>query len=230
MIEMILLLYSFAVITGIGAWVLQHATSGWEIFLAALFAPVSFHLAAKILKTIGQVFVPTRDSEVVLGEEIKSEHADQDTKHVAVTEDGTVITAVKEKAETGSSRIDVDRRLFLKLIGSAGLSVFMMSIFTQKAHAAFFGSLPGSSAIQIKNTLGEKIDPSQEHPTDGYEVTEIDDASAPAYYGFVNATGSWYITREASDGSYRYAKGSSSFTTNWTGRAILSYDYYNNVF
>ena len=132
--------------------------------------------------------------------------------------------------ETGPSRIDVDRRLFLKLIGSAGFSVFMMSIFTSKAHASFFGSLPGSSAIQIKDSSGTKIDPSQEHATDGYEVSEIDDASAPAYYGFMNASGAWYITREASDGSYRYAKGSSSFSTNWTGRAALSYDYYNNVF
>jgi hypothetical protein len=225
MIEMVLLLYSFTVITSIGAWVLQRASSGWEIFLATLFAPVSLHLAARILKIIGQVFIPSRETvEVPAHTGTTLSQISSDPKKVPEE----AIATLQE--ESGPSRIDVDRRLFLKLIGSAGFSVFMMSIFTSKAHASFFGSLPGSSAIQIKDSSGTKIDPAQEHATDGYEVTEIDDASAPAYYGFVNATGAWYITREASDGSYRYAKGSSSFSTNWTGRAALTYDYYYNVF
>jgi hypothetical protein len=175
------------------------------------------------------VFVPSRESAAPQAAPAQQHSQSQEQSHVVTTPEEAIATLQVED-ETAPSRIDVDRRLFLKLIGSAGFSVFMMSIFTSKAHASFFGSLPGSSAIQIKDSTGTKIDPSQEHPTDGYEVTEIDDASAPAYYGFLNASGSWYITREASDGSYRYTKGSSNFSTNWTGRAGLTYDYYSNVF
>jgi hypothetical protein len=223
MIEMVLMLYSFTIITGIGAWVLQHADSGLDILLATLFAPVSFHLAARILKTVGRVFVPARTEE--------PDHSSIVAENIPITPatEGA-IPLVADTSDPERAKIDIDRRLFLKLIGSAGLSVFLMSIFTKRAHAAFFGSLPGTSAIKIKDTAGNEIDPAQEHPTDAYEIAEIDDASAPAYYGFVDATGAWYITREASDGSYRYAKGTSSFSTNWTGRAALSYGYYNDVF
>lgn len=124
---------------------------------------------------------------------------------------------------------DVDRRMFIKLIGSAGISIFLLSIFTQKAHGAFFGSVPGPGTIALKDTTGVKIDPAVEHPTDKYKISELDDSS-PAYYGFLDKDGAWFILKEDSSGTYRYVKGSSSFSTNWTGRAGLTYDYYHNVF
>lgn len=125
---------------------------------------------------------------------------------------------------------DFDRRMFLKLIGSAGLSVFFFSLFTKKAEAAFFGSVPGPGTVSLKDTAGTKIDPAVKQPTDGYKISEIDDASSPAYYGFVDKTGAWFIQKEDSSGAYRYTKGSSSFSTNWTGRAGLSYDYFDVIF
>lgn len=125
---------------------------------------------------------------------------------------------------------DMNRRLFLKLIGGAGASAFLFSIFTDKAHASFFGSMPVPGAMTVKDSSGNAIDPAEKQPTDGYEISEIDDAASPAYYGFVHKTGAWYISQEGSTGSYRYAKGPSDFPTAWTNRATLTYDYFDNVF
>lgn len=125
---------------------------------------------------------------------------------------------------------DGDKRLFLKLIGSTGFSLLLMALFTKKAQAAFFGSVPGPGVVAIKDSAGNKIDPAEKNPTDGYEITEIDDAGSPAYYGFVKKTGAWYVMLEDSSGGYRYAKGSNNFSVNWAGRALLSYDYFDVVF
>jgi hypothetical protein len=56
--------------------------------------------------------------------------------------------------------------------------------------------------------------------------SEMDTTS---YYGFLTTTGAWYIMKDTGT-SYRYAKGDSDYPTAWTGRAALTYDYYNEVF
>lgn len=127
------------------------------------------------------------------------------------------------------TNLDIDKRAFIKLIGSAGLSVFLLSIFTKNAQAAFFGSVPGPGTVALKDTTGAQIDPAKHHPTDGYKISQLDD-SVPAYYGFTEKGGAWFIMREDASGNYRYAKGASSFSTNWTNRASLTYDYFENVF
>ena len=144
----------------------------------------------------------------------------------------TVITPTKiiTDSQEKSDILDGDKRLFLKLIGSAGASMLFMALFTKKAQAAFFGSVPGPGTVSIKDSAGNKIDPAEAHPTDGYEITEIDDASSPSYYGFLKKNGYWYIMREDSSGAYRYTKGTSDFSTNWTNRASLTYDYFNSIF
>lgn len=135
---------------------------------------------------------------------------------------------LKKTPVTKLPKIDIDRRQFLKLIGSAGLTVFMFSIFAKKAQAAFFGSVPGPGTVAVKDSGGNLVDPAISTPTDGYKITEIDD-STPAYYGYLDKAGKWFIMKE-STGAYRYVKGASSFTTNWTNRAALSYDYFDAVF
>ncbi len=62
-------------------------------------------------------------------------------------------------------------------------------------------------------------------PLDGYKVTDIDDS----YFGYLKSDGSWYIMRESS-GTYRYVKGDSDYSTAWTGRGELSYQYFNVIF
>ena len=141
-----------------------------------------------------------------------------------------VLVPTSVTTEEGFQIADNDKRLFLKLIGSAGFSLLFMAMFTKKAQPSFFGSVPGPGVVAVKNIAGEKIDPAEAHPTDGYEVAEIDDATSPAYYGFLKKTGAWYIMKEDSAGAYRYTKGTTSFSTNWTGRAGLTYDYFNSIF
>ncbi len=141
-----------------------------------------------------------------------------------------VITPTQIISDPNSPIADNDKRLFLKLVGSAGFSLLFMAMFTKKAQAAFFGSVPGPGTVAIKNSAGVQIDPAEAHPTDGYEITEIDDTSSPAYYGFLKKNGYWYIMKEDSAGAYRYSKGTTSFTTNWTNRAGLTYDYFNSIF
>lgn len=126
---------------------------------------------------------------------------------------------------------DDNRRVFLKLIGSTGLSLIFMAVLGKKsAQAAFFGSVPGPGTVAVKNIAGEVIDPAEKQSTDGYEISEVDDSGATSYYGFVHKTGAWYITKEDASGGYRYAKGPSAFSTSWTGRAGLTYDYFDAVF
>jgi hypothetical protein len=126
---------------------------------------------------------------------------------------------------------DPERRKFLKLIGAAGGSLFLLTVFgTKKAEASFFGSMPGPGTIAVKNTTGNTIDPAEKKPTDGYSITEIDDTTDDVYYGFVNKDGAWYIQKESSSGGHRYAKGSSSFSVSWAIRSGLTYNYFNEVF
>lgn len=137
---------------------------------------------------------------------------------------------LKQTATEKLPRIDIDRRQFLKLISSAGLSLFLFSIFAKKAQAAFFGSVPGPGTVALKDTSGVQIDPAIKTPTDGYNISQVDD-STPAYYGFVDKSGNWYIMQEDdTTGNFRYTKGTSGFSTNWTNRATLTYDYFDAVF
>lgn len=122
------------------------------------------------------------------------------------------------------------KRKFIKIIGGSGLGILLLAIFKPKsAEAAFFGSVPGPGTVAIKDSNDNKIDPAIKSPTDAYGVTEIDD-SVPSYYGFVNKDGAWYITKENNDGSYRYNKGTGSFSSNWSNRAGLTYDYFDATF
>lgn len=66
-----------------------------------------------------------------------------------------------------------------------------------------------------------------------YRVVDKDDDASPNYYGFVDSIGNWYILKEtvsAGADTYRYCKGGSDYSTNWTNRASLTYDYFDLVF
>ena len=184
------------------------ATRYTDLIISVLFFPLFIYFASRVF--------PRRSKAIDLPKEVVL------TK-VEMEESGQVTKLKKEG-------VDIDRRNFLKLIGTAGLSLFIFSMFTKKAEAAFFGSVPGPGTVSIKDSSGNKIDPAEKKPMDGYSISEIDD-SVIAYYGFTNKTGNWFIMQEDTDtGAFRYIKGSSSFSTNWTNRESLTYDYFDNIF
>ena len=122
----------------------------------------------------------------------------------------------------------------MKRIGSVGLGILAYSILNpREAGAAFFGSVPGPGTVAIKDTTDTKIDPAISSPTDAFGISEIDDGD-PAYYGFINKAGYWYILQEdetAGDFSYRYLKGGpDDFPAKWEGRGGWTYEYFNQIF
>ena len=134
------------------------------------------------------------------------------------------------QAESGSIA-DIDKRTFLKLIGTAGISFFLFSLFNRRSELSFFGKKEsGSGTTTLQDPEGNKVNPARQQPTDSYTISEIDDEYI-SYYGFTDKEGAWFIMREdPDDGSFRYTKGDSNFPGNWTNRKDVKYDYFNNVF
>lgn len=142
---------------------------------------------------------------------------------------------VGRQAETGKreniSITDIDKRAFLKMIGGTGLILFVMSIFNKNAGGLFPGIAPaGQGLTLLKDTAGNKIDPAQNQPLDGYRISEVDD-SIISFYGFINKNGAWFIMQgDADTGSFRYTRGNSDFPNNWARRENLNYDYFYKLF
>jgi len=124
------------------------------------------------------------------------------------------LTKIKPIEGEVEGEFDQERRKFLRIIGSAGASLFFLSIFTKKAQAAFFGSVPGPGTVALKDKAGAQIDPAVKQPTDGYKIAKIDDAGAVSYFGFLDKEGKWFIQKEDA-GDYQYASGDSGFSTSW---------------
>lgn len=140
------------------------------------------------------------------------------------------VAATADDTTAQEGVVDFDRRTFLKIIGAAGLSLFVFSILSRKSEMPFFGKIIGPSTTSLTDIEGNKINPAEKLPLDGYQISEIDD-SIIAYYGFINNGGAWFIMREDTDtSSFRYAKGDNHFPDNWSRREKLKFDYYHNVF
>lgn len=214
-----ILIYNTIVTAILGITGLLTASTSTERLFALLFIPLTFYFIAKSI----QAMTP-KQSGLKSTSKSLAQTTSKPTSSYQEAEEGEVVRDFKIS--------DNDKRLFLKLIGSSGMGLFLMSIFTKKSHAAFFGSVPGPGTVAIKDTSGNQIDPAEKQPTDGYEISELDETDVTySYYGFVHKDGAWYIAREdKTTGSYRYAKGASAFSTNWTGKAGLSYGYFDATF
>ena len=179
------------------------ATNYIQLGIAIVFYPL---LAYFVLKTFPRKAVPI--PVVIVQEPVSAPKSERESVGIA----------------------DIDKRAFLKLIGGVGLSLFLFSLFSKKAEGLFFKNLPSQGLVTLQDTGGNKIDPSQHQPTDGYRISEIDDDTI-TFYGFTNKDGAWFIMREDTDtGSFRYVRGDVNLASNWSNRKNLSYDYYNNVF
>jgi hypothetical protein len=127
------------------------------------------------------------------------------------------------------SKVDLDRRDFLKMIGTAGISIFLYNLVFRRDALPLFGGSTSSNPLALKNAQGEVINPAERSPTQGYYISQIDD-SPTGYFGFINNLGQWFIMRQDPNNAYRYTRGDKDFTSNWEARAKLAYDYFDNVF
>jgi len=51
------------------------------------------------------------------------------------------------------------------------------------------------------------------------------------YWGFLSKFGDYFIQEQNdTNGTYRFYKGSSDYTTAWAGRESLTYDYFDAIF
>jgi hypothetical protein len=136
--------------------------------------------------------------------------------------------AIQVEEEVQSDSFDLDKRAFLKLLGAAGMSFFFFSLFKGRGTPLGLGSSGGATIIE--NTSGQKINPAEKKPTDGYYISEIDDGDI-SFFGYINTEGAWYIMRQDNHStSIRYVRGESDFAGSWSRRSDLSYDYFHNIF
>jgi hypothetical protein len=90
-----------------------------------------------------------------------------------------------------------------------------------------------NTLVRLKLGADGSIALATEDPLTPYKITDKDDDASPNYFGFTKKDGSWYIMKEtvsAGADTYRYVAGTEDYTTNWTNRASLSYDYFYATF
>lgn len=215
------LVYNLLIIGAIFSTSLAGAKSIPQFLIPLLLLPLIYHLGSEVIK-------PTRRRKLSDPALYASNLTTQASQQLSNSDSTTILEG---QALEPNSISDDNRRLFLKLIGSTSLSILFMAVIGKgSAKAAFFGSVPGPGTVSIKDSTGTAIDPAILQPTDGFEISEVDDSGTTSYYGFVHKTGAWYITKEDSAGAFRYAKGASDFATGWSDRTTLTYDYFDNVF
>ena len=74
------------------------------------------------------------------------------------------------------------------------------------------------------NDLQRRFHGPNGEPND-FAVSDIEEDVPTEYHGFVSLDGRWIIMQSTTT-AVRYAKGKTDYTTNWTGRAALTYGYY----
>jgi hypothetical protein len=201
-----------------------------------VFISISFILATIVISAI--IMTATTFTQLGIGAllylplayltfELFPRKPKQQQQYISTTQPVAVAATLTE--EQGES-IDIDRRAFLKLIGVAGLSFFLMSLFSKKAETLLLGKVAQSETTGLENAEGTKINPSERQPMDGFQISEVDD-DVVSYYGFMNKDGQWIIMRDDTENSsFRYAKGDSDFPGNWSKRTQIVYDYFSNIF
>ena len=247
MLKLLLIYCSFVIACLVVVVAFMTATTYTQLVVAILLYPMFVYFALKVFprkarsnpskKSVTEVPPPVKSAEEAIPaylnlnpETHPSLRGSEDHLGSRTTESktGRQVEAAKRES-VGIS--DIDKRAFLKLIGGTGLAFFLYSIFNKKAEGLFPGMAPAAPGLTLlKDTAGNKIDPAQSHPMDGYRISEIDESDI-SYFGYTNKDGAWFIMKGDTDtGSFRYARGDSNFPGNWTNRENLKYDYFSNIF
>lgn len=206
-----------------------------EMLLGLVFVPLPGHFFLnaylKFAKWQRWVRRSKPKASVPMVEELVKPEALNESDPQIEPAESVEVRQIAESEETRGEISDFKRRQFIKLLGGGGLGMIVLLFLSpHKASAAFFGSGPGPGTVSLKDTAGTTIDPKEKTPTDGYTISQIDDTGSSNYFGFINKIGAWYISKEDNSGNVRYIKGTTNFSTNWTDRTNLTYDYFDNVF
>ena len=201
----ILIYYCFVVTTTLVVISFLSSRSLPQVISSLIFSPLAFYFLLLIW--------PRANHALILPKVGSSKASDRDWKEVL----------------TPHTKLDSNRRDFLKLIGTAGVLTFVFSLFSKRS-VPFFSGVADIGAASLKDSGGNKIDPAEKSPTDGYYISEIDDGATIAYFGFLSRQGAWYIMRQDTDKAFRYVRGDRDFNSGWTDRESLNYDYFDNVF
>lgn len=98
-----------------------------------------------------------------------------------------------------------------------------------KGFRVFSYGLDGTTPTIIKvNSNGELIGADLGH----YRISD-QAVGTTSYYGYVDKDGNWFIMKSVITGAvtnYTYARGTTDYATNWTGRAGLSYSNFATCF
>jgi len=153
----------------------------------------------------------------------------KETPILTVQKPAEPVNNTKDISQGKVEIVDIDKRTFLKLIGTAGISFFIFSLLGRRADDLIFGkNLEGNNKTEL--TPSNQTNQTQPLVAEGFRISEIDD-SLISYYGFTNKDGGWLIMRE--DGqlsTFRYTKGGTNFSKNWANRKKLKYNYYHKLF
>lgn len=91
------------------------------------------------------------------------------------------------------------------------------------------GSSGSTSIAPFLNSNNEL--PVSTSPLSSYLIADEEETATYSYTGFESANGGWCIQRETlASGAYRYAAGTSNYSTAWTNRASQTYQYPSQVF
>lgn len=185
------------------------ATTYTQLGLAVILYPLVTFLAFKLFPRKSDSVMPPQNTYLA------------QPQAMPVSPPAKPITQTIEVTKTKNEEVDLDKRSFLKLIGTMGVALFLSSLLGERIGSLLFGKSMGGGA-QPTGTTTASI-------TEGYKITEADE-DIISYYGFTNQKGNWLIMRnDIEENSYRYAKGSSNFPNSWSNREKLKYDYYFNL-
>lgn len=180
-----------------------------QLVIAVIIYPVLVYLALMIFPRKG-----LKSPKIIIEEQPKSDHV--------------IVESSNPKTEP-KYVVDIERRTFIKLLGATGISFFLFSIFGRGIENLLFGKNSQTGGINPTGS-GDQFGPASTSPTEGYNISEIDEGSV-SYYGFTNQNGAWLIMHEDEEGAtFRYAKGDADFPGNWSSRENLKYDYFYNIF
>lgn len=212
--QVLLNFFSFVICCLIVFSIFLTARTYVQLIMAVIIYPICIYFVFKIFpRKSGKYY-----KKAIPADYIKAESAEEGVQ----AENKTKITVA-----------DIDRRVFLRLIGGAGIALFIFSLFNRKAESILFkGDSPSNAngLVALRDPSGATISPAKSQPTDGYLISQIDDNSRDTFVGYTDNDGRWYIMKQNETGAFRYVRGNSDFPGNWNNRARLKYDYYNNVF